>query len=70
MTFVILEVCARKKLLPLLFSVCFASWFLLVSAFVRTISFCKKEILWLKIVLITSNTILLNSIHTHTGVFV
>ena len=70
MTFVILEVCARKKLLPLLFSVCFAGWFLLVSAFVRTISFCKKEILWLKIVLITSNTILLKSIHTHTGVFV
>ena len=36
----------------------------------RAISFCKKKIHWFKIVLITSNTILLKAIHTHTGALV
>ena len=56
MTFTLLEVCMRKKMLSLLFSV---SLFF-VSVFVRVICFYKK-IHWLKISLITSFTLLLIS---------
>ena len=56
MTFSLLEVCMRKKLLPLLFSVSFfyfVSSSLLVSVFVLAISFFFKKKPLLKIVLMT-----------------
>ena len=56
MTFTFLENCTCEKLLPLLFSVSlllFCQLIFSLSLFVRAISFCKKNIHWLKIVLIT-----------------
>ena len=55
-TFTLLEVFARKNMLPLLFSVClhfFVGWFLLVSVFERSKTF-RKINKQLEIVLITS----------------
>ena len=47
-TFTLLEACARKKLLPLLFSICLILFFwlmfvMLINVFVRAKSFRKKK---------------------------
>ena len=57
----LLEVFVHKKLLPLLFFVrlFLFCWFWFDLRFLRSKSFCKKKVNGLKIVLITSNTILL-----------